>query len=301
MGRTLISLVLAAVLAIGLTASSLPAAGKPTVGLAISTLNNPFFVDLRDGAQAASAKAGVALIVLDAQNDPAKQASSVEDLIAKKVSAVIINPTDSDAVVPTVKKLNAAKIPVITVDRAANGGTVAAHIASDNVAGGRMAAAYVGQRLNGKGNVVMLEGIAGSSAARDRGKGFREGLQKFPGLKIVASQTADFDRSKGLSVMENILQAQKKIDAVFAQNDEMALGAVQAIEAAKREKAVFVVGFDAIADALKAVTEGKMAATIAQQPKVMGQLAVEAASTLLKGGKVTKFTPVPLKLVTKGS
>ena len=302
MGRISISLVVAAVLAIGPVASSARAAGRPTVGLAISTLNNPFFVDLRDGAQAAAAKAGIALVVLDAQNDPARQASSVEDLIAKKVGAVIINPTDSDAIVPTVKKLNAAKIPVITVDRAANGGTVAAHIASDNVAGGRMAADYVGStRLKGKGNVVMLEGIAGSSAARDRGKGFREGLQKFPGIKIVASQTADFDRSKGLTVMENILQAQKKIDAVFAQNDEMALGAVQAIEGAKRQQAMFVVGFDAIADALKAVNEGRMAATIAQQPKVMGRLAVEAAASRLKGGKVAKFTPVPLRLVTKNS
>jgi len=301
MGRISISLVVAAVLAIGPVASSARAAGRPTVGLAISTLNNPFFVDLRDGAQAAAAKAGIALVVLDAQNDPARQASSVEDLIAKKVGAVIINPTDSDAIVPIVKKLNAAKIPVITVDRAANGGTVAAHIASDNVAGGRMAAAYVARRLKGKGNVVMLEGIAGSSAARDRGKGFREGLQKFPGIKIVASQTADFDRSKGLTVMENILQAQKKIDAVFAQNDEMALGAVQAIEGAKRQQAMFVVGFDAIADALKAVNEGRMAATIAQQPKVMGRLAVEAAASRLKGGKVAKFTPVPLRLVTKNS
>ena len=301
MGRISISLAVAAVLAIGPVASSAGAAGRPTVGLAISTLNNPFFVDLRDGAQAAAAKAGIALVVLDAQNDPARQASSVEDLIAKKVGAVIINPTDSDAIVPIVKKLNAAKIPVITVDRAANGGTVAAHIASDNVAGGRMAAAYVARRLKGKGNVVMLEGIAGSSAARDRGKGFREGLQKFPGIKIVASQTADFDRSKGLTVMENILQAQKKIDAVFAQNDEMALGAVQAIEGAKRQQAMFVVGFDAIADALKAVNEGRIAATIAQQPKVMGRLAVEAAASRLKGGKVAKFTPVPLRLVTKNS
>ncbi|TMI83757.1 MAG: ribose ABC transporter substrate-binding protein RbsB [Bacillati bacterium ANGP1] len=301
MGRISISLAVAAVLAIGPVASSAGAAGRPTVGLAISTLNNPFFVDLRDGAQAAAAKAGIALVVLDAQNDPARQASSVEDLIAKKVGAVIINPTDSDAIVPIVKKLNAAKIPVITVDRAANGGTVAAHIASDNVAGGRMAAAYVARRLKGKGNVVMLEGIAGSSAARDRGKGFREGLQKFPGIKIVASQTADFDRSKGLTVMENILQAQKKINAVFAQNDEMALGAVQAIEGAKRQQAMFVVGFDAIADALKAVNEGRIAATIAQQPKVMGRLAVEAAASRLKGGKVAKFTPVPLRLVTKNS
>jgi ribose transport system substrate-binding protein len=284
---------------IGATAAGGPAAGRPTVGLAISTFNNPFFVDLRDGAQAAAAKAMVTLVVLDAQNDPARQASSIEDLIAKKAGVVIINPTDSDAIVPTVKKLNAAKIPVITVDRAANGGTVAAHIASDNVAGGIRAADYVGTRLAGKGNVVMLEGIPGSSAARDRGKGFREGLKKYPGITLVASQTADFDRAKGLAVMENILQAQKKIDAVFAQNDEMALGAVQAIEAAKRNREMFVVGFDAIADALKAIQEGRMAATIAQQPKEMGRLAVEAAATVLKGGTVPRFTPVPLRLVTK--
>jgi len=284
---------------IGAAAAGGPAAGRPTVGLAISTLNNPFFVDLRDGAQAAAAKAGVTLVVLDAQNDPARQASSIEDLIAKKAGVVIINPTDSDAIVPTVKKLNAAKIPVITVDRAANGGTVAAHIASDNVAGGVMAADYVGRRLAGRGNVVMLEGIPGSSAARDRGQGFRQGLKKYPGIRLVASQTADFDRAKGLAVMENILQAQKKIDAVFAQNDEMALGAVQAIEAARRNRVMFVVGFDAIADALKAIREGKMAATIAQQPKEMGRLAVEAAATVLKGGAVPRFTPVPLRLVTK--
>lgn len=299
MGRTWLSALLVVALLLGVGTTGLPAAGKPTVGLAISTLNNPFFVDLRDGAQAAAAKLGVTLIVLDAQNDAARQASSIEDLIAKKVGLVIINPTDSDAIVATVKKLNAAKIPVITVDRSANGGQVAAHIASDNVAGGQMAAAYVGKRLNGKGNVVMLEGIAGSSAARDRGKGFREGLAKFPGIKIIASQTADFDRAKGLSVMENILQAQKKIDAVFAQNDEMALGAVQAIEAAKRQQAMFSVGFDAISDALKAIKDGRMAATVAQQPTLMGQLAVEAAVKVLKGGTVAKFTPVPLKLITK--
>ena len=298
MRGTCIAAMLVAVL-IGATAAGGPAAGMPTVGLAISTLNNPFFVDLRDGAQAGAAKAGVALAVLDAQNDPARQASSIEDLIAKKAGVVIINPTDSDAIVPTVKKLNAAKIPVITVDRAANGGTVAAHIASDNVAGGVMAADYVGRRLAGRGNVVMLEGIPGSSAARDRGQGFRQGLKKYPGIRLVASQTADFDRAKGLAVMENILQAQKKIDAVFAQNDEMALGAVQAIEAARRNRVMFVVGFDAIADALKAIREGKMAATIAQQPKEMGRLAVEAAATVLKGGAVPRFTPVPLRLVTK--
>lgn len=275
------------------------AAAPQTVGLSISTLNNPFFVDLRDGAQAAAKKANVNLVVLDGQNDSAREASQIEDLIQKKVAVIAINPTDSDAIVPTIKKINAAKIPVITVDRGANGGDILAHIASDNVAGGGIAADYVGKRLNGKGSVVMLEGIAGTSAARDRGKGFREGLKKYPGITLVAVQTADFDRAKGLTVMENILQAQKKIDAVFAQNDEMALGAIQAIEAAKRQKGMFVVGFDAIADALAAVKAGKMAATIAQQPKEMGRLAVEAAVRIINKQSVPKFTPVPLKLVTK--
>lgn len=282
-----------------LTVLPLYAAGMPTVGLSISTLNNPFFVDLRDGARAAAKRLKVNLVILDAQNDSAKEASGIEDLIAKKVAVIAINPTDSDAIVPTIKKINGAKIPVVTVDRGANGGTVVAHIASDNVAGGKMAAEYVAKRLNGTGNVVMLEGIAGTSAARDRGKGFREGLKKFPGMKLVAVQTADFDRAKGLSVMENILQAQKEIDAVFAQNDEMALGAIQAIEAAKRQKEMFVVGFDAIGDALAAVKAGKMAATVAQQPKEMGRLAVEAAVKIINKQKVPKFTPVPLKLITK--
>jgi ribose transport system substrate-binding protein len=287
--------------AVLLVIAALPlyAAAPPTVGLSISTLNNPFFVDLRDGAQAQAAKAKVTLAVLDAQNDAAKEASQIEDLIQKKVAVIAINPTDSNAIVPIIKKINAAKIPVITVDRGANGGQVAAHIASDNVAGGVMAAQYVGRRLKGKGNVVMLEGIAGTSAARDRGKGFRDGLKKFPAIKLVSVQTADFDRAKGLTVMENILQAQKKIDAVFAQNDEMALGAVKAIQAAKRQNEIFVVGFDATADALAAVKDGTMAATIAQQPKEMGRLAVEAALKLIRKQPVAKFTPVPLKLVTK--
>ncbi len=288
-------------LALVLMISVLPlqAAGPRTVGLSISTLNNPFFVDLRDGAKAAANRLKVDLVVLDAQNDSAKEASGIEDLIQKRVAVIAINPTDSDAIVPTVKKINAAGIPVVTVDRGANGGTIVAHIASDNVAGGRRAADYVGKVLRGKGNVVMLEGIAGTSAARDRGQGFREGLKKFPGIKLVAIQTADFDRAKGLQVMENILQGQKDIDAVFAQNDEMALGAVQAIEAAKRQKQMFVVGFDATADAVAAVKAGKLAATIAQQPKLMGRLAVETAVNIINKKTVPKFRPVALKLITK--
>src|SRR5437899_3818713 len=194
----------------------LHAAAPPTVGLSISTLNNPFFVDLRDGAQAAAKKMNVNLVVLDAQNDSAREASQIEDLIQKNVAVIAINPTDSDAIVPTIKKINAARIPVITVDRGANGGAVAAHIASDNVAGGKMAAQYVAKRLKGKGSVVMLEGIAGTSAARDRGKGFRDGVKAYPSLRLVGVRTAGFDRAKGPAVMAHILPAQNQNRAVVA-------------------------------------------------------------------------------------
>ncbi|HEU4382794.1 MAG TPA: D-ribose ABC transporter substrate-binding protein [Anaeromyxobacteraceae bacterium] len=277
-----------------------PALAKDTVGLSVSTLNNPFFVTLRDGARGAAQKAGLELVVLDAQDKVDKQVADVEDLIQKKVKVILVNPTDSSAVVPAIKKANAAGIPVITVDRGANGGTVAFHIASDNVAGGRLAGDYVCKMLHGRGKVVELEGIPGSSAARDRGKGFNDHLAAgCTGVAVVARQTANFDRAQGLTVMENVLQAQKEIDAVFAHNDEMALGALQAIKASKRP--IRVVGFDATDDAVKSVNACEMKATVAQQPAEMGRLSVEKAAGVAKGGKVpekTEFIAVALRLVT---
>lgn len=277
-------------------ALSLGGAQQITLGLSVSTLNNPFFVTLRDGALDAARSAGVTLIVLDAQDSPAKQLNDVQDLIQRRVSAILLNPTDAAALVPAVLQANRAGVPVITVDRAVAGGEVVAHIASDNVAGGRQAAEFIAQQLNGQGSIVMLEGIPGTSAARDRGTGFREGLTKYPGLRLIASQPANFDRAQGLNVMQNILQAQPRIDAVFAQNDEMALGAIQAIRTANRT-GIMVVGFDAIPDAVAAVMDGRMAATIAQQPAKMGQLGVETAVGYLRGGTVS--IPVDLQLVVR--
>ncbi len=271
--------------------------GKVTIGLSVSTLNNPFFVSLKEGAEKAAKEAGAELIVVDAQDDTAKQISGVEDLIQKKVSAILINPTDSAAIATAVEAANKANIPVITVDRAAEGGQVVSHIASDNVKGGLMAGEYILEQLGGKGNIVELQGIAGTSAARDRGKGFHDAVDNKEGVKVVASQPADFDRAKGLSVMENILQGNKDIQAVFAHNDEMALGALQAIEASGKK--ILVVGFDATDDAVKAVNEGKMAATVAQKPAAIGETAVQTALKVTKGEKVESFIPVDLELVTK--
>ena len=264
------------------------------VGFVISTLQNPFFVSLREGAEQEAASLGMEIIVLDSQDDPSKEMSNVEDLITKGVDVILINPTDSDAVVNSIEAANAAGVPIITIDRVANGGEVTTHVASDNMAGGKMAGEYIIEKLGGEGNVVELEGIAGTSAARERGEGFNVSIAD-TGLTVVAKQTADFNRAKGLEVMENILQAQAEIDAVFAHNDEMALGALEAVKSSGRD--IIVVGFDATDDAVASVEEGGLAATVAQQPALIGQLGVETAHQVLKGESVEKSVPVELQLV----
>lgn len=289
-------------LALAATAALLTGAGTAAqaaekLALVVSTLNNPFFVSLKDGAEAQAKKMGFDLIVVDSQNDPAKELSNVEDVVNKGVKALLINPTDSDAVKAAVRTANRADVPVITLDRSANGGKVATHIASDNVAGGKMAGEDIIKVLGGKGKVAELQGVPGTSAARDRGKGFHEAIAADKGIELVASQPADFDRTKGLNVMENILQAHPDIQAVFAQNDEMALGALKAIEGSGKK--IYVVGFDGTDDGIKAVKAGSIAATVAQQPDQIGALGVEAAAKILKGEKVPAFTSVPLKLITK--
>lgn len=269
---------------------------QKTIGLVLSTLDNPFFVTLRDGAQEKADELGYSLTILDSQNDSAKELSNIEDLISRNVDLILINPTDSDAVGNAIKLANDANIPVITLDRGANSGEVITHIASDNVAGGKMAGEYIIEKLGGQGKVVELEGIAGTSAARDRGEGFNSAISASE-IEVVAKQVADFDRTQGLTVMENILQAQPEIDAVFAHNDEMALGAIKAIEASGRT--IMVVGFDATDDAVKSVQDGVMAATVAQQPKLIGSKGLEMADKALNGESLETFIPVELQLVTQ--
>ncbi|MFO8150669.1 MAG: D-ribose ABC transporter substrate-binding protein [Trueperaceae bacterium] len=273
-----------------------------TIGLSVSTLNNPFFVDLRDGAQQMADELGLELLVTDAQDSVSTQINDIEDLVQRGVAVLIINPTDSAAVVPAVMAANDAGIPVIAVDRGVDGGDLAYFIASDNVAGGASAAEFICTQLEGVGAVVELEGIPGTSAARERGEGFNTFMvENCPGVTIIARQTANFNRAEGLSVMENILTAQPQIEAVFAHNDEMALGALQAIEASGRD--ILVVGFDATDDAVAAVRECRMGATVAQQPAMLGAEAVEAAADIIEGGAPadTVAIAVGLELVTEAS
>lgn len=286
---------IASALALSFTLSS-AALAKDTIALTVSTLDNPFFVSLKDGAQKKADELGYKLVVLDSQNDPAKELSNVEDLTVRGAKVLLINPTDSAAVGNAVAIANRNKIPVITLDRGAAKGDVVSHIASDNVAGGKMAGDFIAQKLGNGAKVIQLEGLAGTSAARERGEGFKQAVDEHK-FAVLASQPADFDRTKGLNVTENLLASKGDVQAIFAQNDEMALGALRAIGAANKK--VLVVGFDGTDDGVKAVKSGKLAATVAQQPELIGSLGVETADKILKGEKVETKIPVALKVVTE--
>lgn len=297
-------LILAAILAVVAAACAEEEVAEPgaeegvTIGLSLSTLQNPFFVTLRDGAQEAADAAGVELAVADAQDDAQTQASDIDDFITRQVDVIIVNPVDSAAVVTSVEAANDAGIPVVTVDRASEGGDIAAHIASDNVQGGQMACEFLIEEIGGSGNVAQLEGIAGTSAAQDRGEGCQQALDA-AGIELVAAQTANFDREEGLSVAQNIFQANPDLDGLFAQNDEMALGAVEAAREAGILEDLVIVGFDAVDDALAAIEAGDMEGTIAQQPAEMGRLSVEGAAAIAGGEEVEEDQPVEVVLVTQ--
>jgi ribose transport system substrate-binding protein len=302
--KKIVSLLLVSTLIIVLSACSMdpPEWAKPgkkkdlkdvKIGLSVSTLDNPFFVSLKDGVIKQAKKKGMKVITVDAQNDTAKQINDIEDLIQQGVDVLLVNPTDSAAVSSAVQSANHIGIPVITLDRSADKGKVASLVASDNITGGKMAANFIISRVGKQAKVVELQGTPGASASRERGQGFHAIADKQ--LDVVAKQTANFDRTQGLNVMENLLQGQKDIKAVFAQNDEMALGAIEAIKSTGKN--IVVVGFDGNDDALKAVKEGRLTATVAQQPLLIGKDAVDAASDVIKGKKVKSRIAVPLKLV----
>ncbi|MGR9050632.1 ribose ABC transporter substrate-binding protein RbsB [Halobacillus faecis] len=267
------------------------------IGLSVSTLNNPFFVSMKEGVENEAAAQGMEVVIVDAQNDAAKQINDVEDLIQQGVDVLLINPTDSSAISTAVQSANSLGIPVVTLDRSAEKGEVATLVSSDNEKGGEMAGEYLVEQLGEGAKVAELEGVPGASATRERGAGFHNIADEK--LDVVAKQTANFDRTEGLNTMENIIQGNPDIEAVFAHNDEMALGAYQAIQSSGRD--VLVVGFDGNDDAITSIQNGNLSATVAQQPEEIGKLAVQAGADVLQGEEVEDTIPVPLKLVTQES
>ncbi|SDH54735.1 ribose transport system substrate-binding protein/ribose transport system permease protein [Lentzea fradiae] len=284
----------AALLATGCGGTGASGGNDLTIGLAVSTVNNPFFVELQQGAQEMADQLGAKLTVVDAQNDSTNQVNQVQTLVTQGVRAIILNPVDSEQSAPAAKAAEMAGIPLIAVDRAVEG-KVAAEVTSNNVQGGSLAAIELGRATSGE--VAHLKGIQGASASRDRGQGFEQGLNS-GNIKVTATAVADFDRAKGLNETTNLLQGHPELKGVFAENDEMALGAIKAL-GARAGKDVFVVGFDGTPDGLKAIQDGTLAATIAQQPKLLGSKAVEQAVKAAKGEAVQQVVDVEVKVVTK--
>ena len=279
----------------------------PTVALVLKTLNNAFFIDMQQGAEAAARRLGVDLIVQGAERevDVDKEMQIVENLIQKHVDAICLTPSGSRELVPAVVKANQAGIPVVVMDTRIDevalheaGGQVATFIGSDNFEGGKIAGTYILQRLGGRGKVAILEGIPGHETGDMRRKGFHSVVDP-AGIQVVASQTANWERDQGFNVFQNILQSHPDIQALFACNDLMALGAIEAIAAADKTGQILVVGFDAVKDARDAIRQNKMAASVAQHPEEMGRIGVESALKVIRKEPVPAFIPVKIELITR--
>jgi ribose transport system substrate-binding protein len=282
--------------------------GKPTVALVLKTLNHPFFVDMRRGAQEAADRLGVTLQVQAAEReiDVEKQMQIVENLIQTGIQALCITPSGSREIVSALVKARDAKVPIVVVDTrldakaAADAGVKpATFVGSDNYEGGKLAGEYMVKASNGSARVAILEGIPGHETGDSRLRGFKDAVKGTPGISIVASQPANWERDQGFTVFQNMLQAHPDIDSVFACSDLMALGAIEALAAAGKAGKVRVVGFDALDDAKKAIAAGTMAASVAQFPSEMGRVAVENAVKIIRGETPAPDVNVKLELVTK--
>jgi ribose transport system substrate-binding protein len=281
---------------------------KKTVALVLKTLNHPFFVDMRRGAQEAADRLGVTLQVQAAEReiDVDKQMQIVENMLQTGIDVLAITPSGSREIVSALVKASKANVPIVIVDtrldaKAAEAAGVKPQtfIGSDNYEGGKLAGEYVVSSSGGKARVGILEGIPGHETGDSRLRGFRDAVARAPGIAIVASQPANWERDQGFNVFQNMLQAHRDIDTVFAASDLMALGAIEAIAAAGRTGTIRVVGFDALDDAKKAVEAGTMAATVAQFPYEMGKAAVESAVKILAGEKLPPDIMVKLEMVTR--
>jgi ribose transport system substrate-binding protein len=299
-----------ALLALGCRDAAPAAATGPRIALVLKTPNNPFFIDMQRGAEDAGRRLGVRLVVQSPEReiDVEKQMQIVENLVETGIAALCIAPASSKGIIPALAKANAARIPIVVVDDEVDveaardaGVHTESYVGSDNVEGGRLAGRHLVEASGGRARVAVLEGIPGHETGDSRLRGFREAIQGASGVSVVSSQTANWERDQGFTVFQNMLQAHPEIDSVFACNDMMALGAVEAIAAAGRTGKIRVIGFDAVDDARQAIEAGTMDASIAQFPSEMGRIAVETAVKLVQGEKVAADQRTKIGLVTRTS
>jgi ribose transport system substrate-binding protein len=276
-------------------------AAKQKIAVVISTLNNPWFVVLGETAKARAIELGYDATIFDSQNDTAKEASHFENVIAGGYKAILFNPTDANGSIANVQKAKVAGVPVFCIDREINATNAAtAQMLSDNYSGCVKLGQYFVKRVGETGTYVELLGIVGDNNTWNRSKGFHSVVDRYPGLKMVAQQSGEFDRAKGLEVMEAMLQAHPDINAVFCGNDAMAMGAYQALVSAGKADKVKVFGFDGADDVVKLIAEKKIEATGMQFPKTMARKAAEFADEYIKGKRdFPQKVPVPVELVTQ--
>lgn len=283
----------------GCNQSSTKRSDKVIIGVSMLSMQNEFIVNITDEMQKKAKELGAELIIVDAERSPLKQIEQVESFIAQKVDVIILNPCEYEASSPAVSKALAANIPIVNVNSATKVQPTA-FVGSNDKESGRMAMKFIAEKLNGNGNVVMIQGLNGQAAQIQREQGAQEVLNEYPNLKLLAQQTAEWDRSKSMDLMQNWIQSYgTKINAVFAQNDEMGLGALKALQDAGMKDKVIVVSIDAIADALQAVNKGTLDATIFQDAGKQGAGAVEAAVRIAKREQVDKELLIPFQLVTQ--
>ena len=292
----LTALVATALMSLGSSVS----AKEIKIGITFQNMQNEFIIYIADSVRAKAKALGVTLVESDGQGKAENQVSAVENFIAQKVDAIILNPFDKEGCAPAVDKAVAARIPIVVVNaQVVNLDKAAAYVGSDDIDAGKIEMQFIADKIGGKGNIALIHGPSGSSAEIQRTIGNMEILKKYPGIKVIFEQIANWDRAQALSLTENWIQTGKKLDAIVAQNDEMALGASRAAAASKLD--IPVIGIDAIPDALKAVRDGKLAATVFQDARGQGAGAVDLANKLANGQKVEKTLYIPFQLVTKAN
>lgn len=268
------------------------------IGVSLLNMANEFIVNIKEAMETRAQELGVKLIINDAQLSPDKQIQQIESFIARRVDAIILNPCEVEASSPAVDKAIQAQIPIVNVNSETRS-IPTAFVGSRDEESAEIAIGFLAERLNSKGNIVMIGGNPGQAAEIKRGQGAKSTLAKLPDMRLIAEQTANWSREEGMALMENWLQAYKgQIDAVFAQNDEMGMGALKALEAAGLKDQIPLVSVDAIADALQAVKDGRLDATVFQNAKGQGSRAVETALKIIKGEAYEKEVFIPFELVT---
>jgi ribose transport system substrate-binding protein len=273
---------------------------KKTIGVSLLTRGHVFYRDLEEGLKAEAEKHGYELIITSGEFDLGKQIAQMEDFVTRKVDAIILCPVDSRGVGPGVLTAKAANIPVFTADIAAENAPVVSHIASDNVAGGRLAGEYLARVLGGKGNIGLINQPALTSVL-DRVKGFKEALAKYPDMRIVADVNGQGVRDKALQATADALQAHPELQGIFGINDDSALGALDAAEQFNRKNLV-IVGYDAIPQAVDAITrDSQLKADVVQYPKKIGESTIQIIARHFAGEKVPALVPVEVGLVDKAA